>query len=53
MIKEHELGIQEGEDSLRDDMGQEEVRDQIVQTILVKVQSFFGMIDTLKNRVRN
>ena len=35
-----------------DDMSHEEMREHIVQIIIVKLQSFFGMLDTLKNRVR-
>ena len=53
MIKEHEMHGGEGEDSRMDDLGHEEEREHIVQIIIVKMQSFFGMLDTLKNRVRD
>ena len=52
MIKEHEMHSGEGEDSRLDDLGHEELRDHIQQMIIVKMQSFFGMLDTLKNRVK-
>lgn len=52
MIKEHEMHGAEGEDSRMDDLAHEEMRDELVQSILVKMQAFFGMLDTLKTRVR-
>ena len=52
MIKEHELHGGEGEDSRLDDLGHEELREHIQQIIMVKMQSFFGMLDTLKARVK-
>ena len=53
MIKEHEMHGNEGEDSRLDDLGHEEMREHIVQIIIVKMQSFFGMLDTLKTRVKD